>query len=64
MGDISVAIQTDPEAHPASCTMGKGIKRPGRGVDHPSVYSAEVKESVELYLQFLLCAFMAYYRGL
>ena len=27
-----------------------GVKWPGRGVDHPPPYSAEVKERVELYL--------------
>jgi len=27
-----------------------GVKRPGRGVDHPPQYSAEVKEREELYL--------------
>jgi len=27
-----------------------GLKRPGRGVDHPPPSSAEVKERVELYL--------------
>jgi hypothetical protein len=27
-----------------------GAKTPGRGVDYPSSYSAEVKERVELYL--------------
>jgi len=27
-----------------------GVKRPGRGVDHPTSYSAEVKERVELCL--------------
>jgi hypothetical protein len=27
-----------------------GVKRPGRGVDHPPSYSVEVKERVELYL--------------
>ena len=27
-----------------------GVKRPGRGVDHPLPYSSEVKEKVELYL--------------
>jgi hypothetical protein len=46
--------QTGPGAHPASCTMGTGsfpvVKRPGRGVDHLSSSSAEVKERVELYL--------------
>jgi hypothetical protein len=34
-----VHVQTGPEAHPASCTMGTGsfpgIKQPGRGADHP-----------------------------
>jgi hypothetical protein len=43
-----------PWAHPASYTMVTGsfpgVKRPGRGVDHPPPYSAEVKERVELYL--------------
>jgi len=28
----------------------QGVKRPGRGVDHPPPSSAEVKETVELYL--------------
>jgi len=41
-------------AHPASYTIGTGsfpgIKRPGRGVDHPLLPSAEVKEWVGLYL--------------
>ena len=27
-----------------------GVKRPGRGVDHPPLSSAEIKERVELYL--------------
>jgi hypothetical protein len=47
-------VQTGPGAHPASYTMGfgyfPGIKRPGRGVDHPPLFSAKVKERVELYL--------------
>jgi hypothetical protein len=33
-------VQTDPEAHPASYTMGtgsfQGVKWPGIGFDHPS----------------------------
>jgi hypothetical protein len=29
-----------------------GVKRPGRGVDHPPLSSAEVKERLELYLLF------------
>jgi hypothetical protein len=27
-----------------------GVKRPGRGVDHPPSPSAEVKERIEIYL--------------
>jgi hypothetical protein len=41
-------VQTGPEAHPASCTMGigsfPGVKRPGRGADHPPPSSADVKK--------------------
>jgi len=50
---FSALIQTDPRAHPASYTVGTrsfpGVKRLGRGVDHPPPSSAEVKER-ELYL--------------
>ena len=45
---FSAPVQTGPEAHPASCTMGTvsfpGVKRPGRGADHPPHLSAEVKK--------------------
>jgi hypothetical protein len=51
---FSSPVQTDPRAHPASYTMSTGsflgVKRPGRGVDHPLSSSAEVKERVQLYL--------------
>ena len=51
---FSAPVQTGTGAHPASCTMGTvsfpGVKRPGRGVNHPPTSSAEVKERVELYL--------------
>jgi hypothetical protein len=51
---FSAPVQTCPGAYPASCTMGTGsfpgVKRPGRGVDHPPPLSTEVKERVELYL--------------
>jgi len=51
---LSAPVQTGSEAHPASYTIGTwsfpGVKRPGRGVDHPPTSSAEVKERVELYL--------------
>jgi len=45
---ISASVQTGPEAHPASCTVGTGsfllVKRTGCGVYHPLPSSAEVKE--------------------
>jgi hypothetical protein len=41
-------FQTGPGAHPASCTLGTGsflgVKRPGRGADHPPPSGAEVKK--------------------
>ena len=49
---FSTPVHTDPRAHPASYTMGTGsfpgVKRPGRGVDRPPAFSAEVSERVEL----------------
>jgi len=43
---FSAPAQTETGAHPAYCTMGTGsfpgVKRPGRGVDHPPPYSADV----------------------
>jgi hypothetical protein len=40
-------FKTGHEAHPASCTMSTGyspgVKRPGRGADHPPPPSAEVE---------------------
>ena len=43
---LSSPIQTGPEAHPASYTMGTGsfprVKRPGRGVDRPPASNSEV----------------------
>jgi hypothetical protein len=40
-------VQTGPGAHPAFCKMGTGsfpgVKRPGRGADHPPPSSAEVE---------------------
>jgi len=51
---FSEPVQTGPGAHPASYTMGTvsfpGVRRPGRGVDHPPQSSAEVKERIGLYL--------------
>ena len=41
-------VQTGPGENPTSYTIGTmslpGVKRPGRGVDHPTRSSAEVKE--------------------
>ena len=43
---FSSPVQIGPGAHPASYTIGTesiaGVKRPGRGVDHPPSSSAEV----------------------
>jgi hypothetical protein len=51
---LSAPVQNDPGAHPASYIRGTGsfpgVKRPGRGVNHPPPSKAEVKEKVELYL--------------
>ena len=57
--DFSAPVQTSPGAHPACYTMGTGsfpgVKRPGRGVDHPPPSRAEVKERVELW-NFVACS--------
>jgi hypothetical protein len=51
---FSAPVQTGPGAYPASYKwvpgLFPGVKRPGRGVDHPPLSSARVKERVELYL--------------
>jgi len=51
---FSAPVQSGPGAHPASCAMGirsfLGVKQPGHGIDHPPPSSADVKESVALYL--------------
>jgi hypothetical protein len=45
---FSAHVQTAPGAHPASYTMGTasfpGIKRPGRGVDHPPNLTPRLKK--------------------
>ena len=45
---FSAPVQTVPGAHPASCTMGTGsfpgVKRPGRGVHHPSPIALRLKK--------------------
>jgi hypothetical protein len=51
---FSAPVQTGPGAHPVSFTMGTGtfpeVKQPGRGADHPSTSTAEVKETVQLHV--------------
>ena len=51
---FSEPVQTGPGSYPASCTMGTGsfpgVRRPGRGTDHPPPSSAEVEGRVGLYL--------------
>ena len=47
-------VQTGPGTYSASCTMGTGsfpgVKRPGRGADHPSSSKCRGQERVWLYL--------------
>ena len=49
---FSAAVQTGPETHLASYTLGTGsfpgVKQPRRGVDQPHTSSDEVKERVEI----------------
>ena len=51
---FSASVQTGSGNHPASYIMGTGpfpgVKRPRRGLDHPTLSSAEVKEGVSLYV--------------
>jgi hypothetical protein len=45
---FSAPVQIGPGVHPASYTMGTGsfpgVKRPGRGVDHPPQLASRLKE--------------------
>jgi hypothetical protein len=51
---FSAPVHTGPGVQPAFSTICTGscpgVKRPGRGVDHPPLFSAEVTEGIELYL--------------
>ena len=51
---FSAPVQPGPGASPASCTMGTGsfpgVKRPGRGADHPPTSKCRGHERVGLYL--------------
>jgi len=46
--DFFAPVQAGPGVHPASCTKGTGsypgLKRPGRGVDHPPPFSTKLKK--------------------
>jgi hypothetical protein len=48
-GRFIAQVQTGPGAHPVSCTMGTGsfpgVKRPGRGADHPPLLSPRSRKS-------------------
>jgi len=45
---FSTPVQTGPGAHPSSYTIGTGsfpgVKRPGRGVDHPPHLASRLKK--------------------
>jgi hypothetical protein len=47
-GKFLAPVQTGPGVHPASYTMGTGsfpgVKRPGRGVDHPPHLAPRLKK--------------------
>ena len=53
-GEIFCTRTARPGAHPACCTMGTGsfpgVKRPGRGADHPPPTKCRGQERVGLYL--------------
>ena len=63
---FSAPVQTGPGACPSSCTMGTGsfpgVRRPGRGADHPPPSKCRGQERVGLYLYSTLWAFVACYR--
>ena len=45
---FSAPVQNGPGAHPTSYTMGTvpfpGVKRPGRGADHPPPSRSEIRD--------------------
>jgi hypothetical protein len=53
-GEIFLTRPDRPWGQPNLLYTGSfpGVKRPGRGADHPPLSSAEVKERVELYHYF------------
>jgi hypothetical protein len=63
---FSALVQTGPEAQPGSYTVGTeslvGIKRPGRGVNHPPSSSDKIQQNSRAIQLLPLCALMAVYR--
>jgi hypothetical protein len=64
---FSISVQTGPEAHQVYCTVGTGSQSQGQSdqcvaLTSSPPSSAEVKERVELYTHWPLCAFMVCYR--
>jgi hypothetical protein len=61
---FSAPVQTSPGAHPASSTTGTGsfpgVKRPGRGVDHPPHLAPRLNSRAIILLHFW--AFVAFSR--
>ena len=62
---FSASVQTCPGAHPASWKMSTrsfpGVKRPGRGVDHPPHLAPRLKKKYS-YISTPLWAFVDCYR--
>ena len=56
-GRFSELVENGPWAQPGPSTKGTesfpGVKRPGRGSNHPPPTYADVKERLELYLYSL-----------
>ena len=63
---FSAPVQTGPGAYPASCTMGTvffpGVKRPGRGLDHPPTSKCRGYERCRAIPLLTLWASVACYR--
>jgi len=55
MARFSVPVQTVPGSHNGYRVLS-GVKRPVRGVDHPTLSSTEVKERVKERLELYLCS--------
>jgi hypothetical protein len=52
---FSISVQARCGAHPVAYIMGtetlcRGVKQPGRGIDHPPTCSAEAEERLELHI--------------